>query len=1185
VTRVRPKTVNATFGILGPTVATVGGRTVDLGPPKQRALLVLFLIHPNRVITSERILEELWGEAATGKDNALWVYISRLRSLFEPDRTARGESSILLTKDHGYMLSVDPASIDAFRFEQEAARGRQLACTDPAAAAELLRQALQLWRGDALQDVAYDEFAQGEITLLEEMRLGAIEDRIDCDLAVGQSGELIGELEALREAQPLRERPVSQLMVALCRSGRQADALRAFERFRRQLGSEMGIEPSAELCRLEEQVLVQDPRLQPTIHRSQKRRSLVADSVVNPFKGLRPFGEDDASTFFGRERLVAEVLRRIGGGTRLVALVGPSGSGKSSLVGAGIAPALRKGGPSGTEAWTVVQMVPGSHPFAELEVALLRSSLDTPDTLRDLLDVPETGLLRAALRVLPDSDSRLLLLIDQFEELFTLVDDETTRTRFLDQLIPALDDPHGRIVVVITLRSDFYSQPLAYPRFGARLGGGVINVVPLLPDELELAAQQPLTRANIGFQPALLATLLADVAGEPGALPLFQFTLTELFDRRIDDTLTLDIYREMGGVEGAITRAADDIYTGLEDDEKAAAKQLFLRLIAIADGDAVGRRRVLASEITALDVDLVALQKVISVYTRYRLLTLDRDQATDSPTIEVAHEALLTEWERLRGWIESARDDIRRHAAFRSAMVEWVEADQARDYLLSGSRLDVYEKWASASEMQLTSDEQKYLQASIEVRDEIESAEAERVVTERRLITAARHRLWVVVTLIAVVVAGSAIIIAMALAGEPAHVAVLMPNLPEEQEGLTQTGLERAERELNVQVADLSGRFTDLETKYRELAGDGVGLIFMDNGTSGFEWVEEVVADYPDTAFVVINGILAPAGARAIYFADEEAGYIAGAAAALTTETGIVGFVGNYQSDTSERWRAGFEAGALAARPDVEVLSIYTKTEGSRSVEEGRASGEVLFEQDADVVLAFAGDATAGVIEAAYNQGSQIGAHRWVIGSDSDWSLGLERHLQPQVLTSAIRQWDVAVFETINDYLDEGLKPGISTLGLDRGAVGLARSEHLTAEALTDLERLSSPVAEGLVTIPRAPTSEVLPPPGVVEAETATLTWDGENCTYTDSGLDLDAGTTLRIEFVNDTSEYWFFWARQPGRGIPISTLVQPNAENSGYITLYPGTIDFSCGSEIRDKPRAEVFKYTVLGHTLTVGP
>ena len=1181
-----PDTIKVTFGILGPTVATVGGQTVDLGPPKQRALLALFLIHPNRVITSERVLEELWGDAASGKDNALWVYISRLRSLFEPDRTARGESSILLTKDRGYLLNVDPASIDAFLFEQEASRGHELARTDPVAAAELLSHALGLWRGDALQDVAYEEFSQSEITRLEELRLSAIEDRIECELAQGQAGELIGELESLREAEPLRERPVSQLMTALYRSGRHADALRAYERFRRRLGTEIGIEPSAELRRLEEQILVQDPRLEPS-HAAPTRSSLVADSVVNPFKGLRPFGEDDASIFFGRERLVAEVLRRIGDGTRLIAVVGPSGSGKSSLVKAGIIPALRKGGSSGAETWSVAQMVPGSHPLAELEVALLRSSLDAPDSLRDLLAVPKTGLLRAALRVLPDGDSRLLLVVDQFEELFTLVDDGETRAQFLDQLILAMDDPHGRIVVVVTLRSDFYGQPLAYPQFGARLGEGVINVVPLLPDELESAAQQPLAQANIGFQPALLATLLADVAGEPGALPLFQFSLTELFDRRIDDTLTLDIYREMGGVQGAITRTADDIYEGLEDEEKAAAKQLFLRLIAIADGEGSGRRRVLAAEITALDVDLVALQKVITVYTQNRLLTLDRDQVADSPTIEIAHEALLTEWHRLRVWIEDAREDIRRHSTFRAAMVEWQEADRARDYLLTGSRLDVYEEWAAGSVMQLNTDEQQYLKASVDVRDEIEAIEAERVTTERRLAAAAKRRLWAMVALVAVVGVGSVVLIALALIGEPARVAVLMPNLPEEQEGLTLTGVERAERELNVQVQDLSGSFTDLEAKYRELAEDGVDLIFMDNGTSGFQWVEEVVADYPDTTFAVINGILAPTGARAIYFADEEAGYLAGLVSALTTETGVVGFVGNYQSDTSERWRAGFEAGAFFARPDVEIHSIYTSTgvAGFDDVESGREAAEVLFRREVDVVLAFAGDATAGVIEAAYDQFQQAGVHRWVIGSESDWSLRLKADLRPHVLTSAIRQWDVAVFETVSDYLDEGLEPGITTLGLDRGAVGLARSEHLTTKTLGDIENFSSGVTEGLVTIPRAPTGEVLPPPGVTDYETATVSWNGQDCTYTSSGVDLEGGATLRVEFVNDTSEYWFFWTHHSRRGVQISTLVQPNARNSGYITLHPGTTDFSCGSEIRDKPRAEVVTYTVRGHTLTIGP
>ena len=1175
--------MSAEFGILGPIVATVDGRTVDLGSPKQRALLALLLIHPNRVVASDRILDQLWGDEASGKENALWVYISRLRTLFEPDRTERGESTFLLTEGNGYVLNVDPASIDAVLFEREAAEGRGLMKTDPAAASEVLSRALQRWRGEALQNFAYEDFAQGEITRLEELRLSAIEDRIESDLTRGKSGELIGELESLREAHPLRERLVAHLILALYRSGRQADALRAFERFRRHLGTELGIEPSAELRRLEEQVLLQDPRLKPRGRPVHDRNTVVARSTVNPFKGLRPFGEDDAAIFFGRERLVAEVLRRISHHTRLVALVGPSGSGKSSVVRAGVIPAIRKGGPRGDEPWLVAQMVPGSHPFAELEVALLRSSLDAPDSLREQLAAPETGLLRAALRVLPNADTRLLLVIDQFEELFMLVDDEGMRSRFLTQLITALDDPHGRVVAVVTLRSDFYGQPLIHPKFGARLGEGVINVVPLLPDELESAAQQPAEQAGVSFQPALLAVLLADVAGESGALPLFQFSLSELFDRRIDDTLTLDVYREMGGVEGAVTRKAEDLYERLKEAERAAVKQLFLRLVTVAAESHLGRRRVLASEITTLDVDIVALQMVIDVYTQNRLLTLDRDPVSDSPTIEVSHEALLTEWERLRSWIEQAREDIRRHAALRSAMDEWEEAKRARDYLLTGSRLQVYEEWACESDMQLTVEEREFIHASVQIRDELESAEAERLATERRLARSAKRRLWALAGLIAVVITGAVVVLTLAVAAEPARVAVLMPNLPDEQEGLAQTGTERAERELGVRIEQLTGRFTNLEEKYRELAEDGIDLIFIDNASSGWQWVEEVIADYPDTAFAVINGVLAPSGARAVYFADEEVGYIAGVTSALKTNTGVVGFVGNYQSDTSERWRAGFEAGALAVRPDVEVLSIYTV--GLRDVEGGRAAAEELYRRNADVVLAFAGDATLGVIEAAFEQFQQTGIHRWVVGSESDWSIGVAADLRPHILTSAVRQWDVAVFDTIREYVDGEFAPGITLLGLGQGAVGLTRSEHLTTEHLATIKDLSAEVANTPVTIPRAPTGDLLPPPGLVASDTVTLTWDGEACTYADSGADFEPGTTVRVDFVNNTSEYWFFWTLHSERGIQVSTLVQPRARNAGYITLQSGTINFNCGSEIRDKPRAEVATHTVVGQTLTVEP
>jgi basic membrane lipoprotein Med (substrate-binding protein (PBP1-ABC) superfamily)/DNA-binding SARP family transcriptional activator len=1153
-------------------VATVDGRTVDLGSPQQRALLALLLIHPNRVIATDRILDQLWGDAAPGKENALWVYISRLRTLLEPDRTVRGESSYLLTSGHGYLLKADPESIDAVVFEREAAEGRRLINTDPAGASEVLTRALQRWRGSALEEFTYEDFARGEITRLEELHLSAVEDRVESELIAGQSRELIGELESLRESHPLRERLVAHQMLALYRTGRQADALRAFERFRRYLNTEVALEPSAELRRLEEQVLLQDPRLEERTPQTSEQGRFATSPEPNPYKGLRPFGEDDVTVFFGRERLVAEVMRRIAQGTRLLALVGPSGSGKSSVVRAGVIPAIRKGGPSGNAKWLVAQMVPGSQPFAELEAALLRSSLDAPATLRQQLEATDSGLLRAALRMLPDRDTRLLLVIDQFEELFMGGDDEMS-TRFLTHLVAALDDSHGRVFVLITLRSDFYGHPLTHPTFGAMLGDGVINVVPLLPNELESAAERPAQHTGVSFEPALLGTLIADVAGGSGTLPLFQFALAELFDRRIDDILTLGTYREMGGVEGAVTRRAEDLYQDLAEAERKAARQLFLRLVAIADGGQLGRRRVLASEITTLDVDLVALQQVIDAYTRNRLLTLDRDHVSDSPTVEVSHEALLTQWTRLRQWIEGARDDIRRRAALHVAMSEWEEADRAPDYLLAGSRLQVYEEWASKSAMQLTAEEHEYLRASVQGRTEFESAETQRRATERRLAASAKRRLWALASVLLVAITAAGLVLAVAVAPEPASVAVLMPNLPEEQEGLTRTGTERAERELGVRIQELTGRFTDLESTYRNLAASGTDLIFIDNANSGWQWVEDLIADNPDTAFAVVNGVLAPAGARSVYFADEQAGYLAGVAGALSTKTGVVGFVGNYQSDTSERWRAGFEAGARAVGPDVEVQAIYIGAAGIRDPDAGRTAADEMFRRDADVVLAFAGDATPGVIEAAFEQFQQSGVHRWVIGSESDWSIGISTELRPHVLTSVIRQWDVAVFDTIRRYVEGEFTPGITVLGLDVGAVALTRSAHLSTGQLSMIEDLSTEVGGGRVT------------PGAVVSDTVTVTWDGRTCTYADGSGDLGPGQTIRVDLVNDSSEYRYFFTFQSQRGIQMSTLVQPNTRNTGYITLHAGSLEFRCGSEIRDRPRAEVADHTETAHTLTIGP
>lgn len=289
------------FRLLGPLEVARGDELIDLGGYKQGSLVALFLIHVNRVVSTDRIIDALWGEEAGDKENALWVYFSRLRSVLEPERTGRGEHSVLVTKDPGYALEVDPAQVDFLCFELGLDQARVQIETDPQGTVETLDEALGLWRGNPLDDLAYEEFTRNEVGRLSELRLEANELRVDARLALGQTGELVSGLQAIARENPYRERPVGQLMIALYRSGRQAEALRAYEHHRRILSDELGIDPSPELRQLEEQILLHDERL---VARRQAPLHAVTDRAVpTPYRGLHAFRESDESSFFGRESL------------------------------------------------------------------------------------------------------------------------------------------------------------------------------------------------------------------------------------------------------------------------------------------------------------------------------------------------------------------------------------------------------------------------------------------------------------------------------------------------------------------------------------------------------------------------------------------------------------------------------------------------------------------------------------------------------------------------------------------------------------------------------------------------------------------------------------------------------------------------------------------------------------------
>jgi WD40 repeat protein/DNA-binding SARP family transcriptional activator len=469
--------------------------------------------------------------------------------------------------------------------------------------------------------------------------------------------------------------------------------------------------------------------------------------VVNPYKGLLAFTEADAELFFGRELAVKQLLARLTQGEgRFLAVVGPSGSGKSSLVKAGLIPALRQGGIPGSEKWFILDLIPGSHPFEELETALLRIAVNPPASLLDQLQADERGLLRTVRWVLPAGGSgELLLIIDQFEELFTLVPDRAVTARFLDSLYTAVTDPQCPLRVVITLRADFYDRPLLYPGISELLQHHTEVVIPLTPDELVQAIERPAALVGIRVEPELVAALVAGINEQPGALPLLQHALSELFERREGDHLTLAAYRQLGDISDALSQRAEAAYAELDEAGQAAARDLFLRLVTLGEGVEDTRRRVLRAELMALDVAGSKWQgsNVIDLYGRARLLSFDRDPVTRGPTVEIAHEALLRAWPRLRGWMDESRAELRLGRLLTQAAAEWEAAGRNDGFLLRGARLDQLALLATGT-VALTCGERHYLDASLAARDtrraEEETRRRRELETARQLVETERAR-------------------------------------------------------------------------------------------------------------------------------------------------------------------------------------------------------------------------------------------------------------------------------------------------------------------------------------------------------------------------------------------------------------------------------------------------------------
>ncbi|HEX6207882.1 MAG TPA: BTAD domain-containing putative transcriptional regulator [Actinomycetota bacterium] len=806
----------------------------------------------------------------------------------------------------------------------------------------------------------------------------------------------------------------------------------------------------------------------------------------NPYKGLRPFLEADAVDFFGREALTERLLDRMregGVGSKFLAVVGPSGSGKSSVVRAGLLPALRHGALPGSDRWFVATMHPGSHPLEELEAALTRIAVDPPPGLADRIERDESGLLEAAEEVLPPDASVFLVVIDQFEEAFTLVGEEERR-KFLATLLAAVTDPRSRVRVIVTLRADFYDRPLAYRGFGDLLAGRTQAIAPLARDELERVVSGPAEGVGVAVEPRLAAEIVAEVSDQPGGLPLLQYALTELFERRRDATLTLEAHHEIGGVSGALARRAEDLYGRLTQAGKEAARQLFLRLVSPGEersGDT--RERALRAELTTLGVDREALEAVIDTFGTHRLLSFDRDPATRGPTVEVAHETLLSEWDRLARWIDRHRADLRRRHSLAAAAGEWEAHGRDPDYLPTGSRLAEFEEWGRTTTLELTDGERRFLDASLQRRRREQARKVERLERQRRLERRARTRLWALAAAI-VLLAGAATYGGLALLGgrPPDTVLVFQGGGDEGFNDMIEAGFDRAVTRLDIEAGKIVPQAVSFDTALRRVAEAGARLIVV----AGTEDIGAIAGDFPDTRFIALDSSGDRPNVSYLRFAEHEGSFLVGAAAALKSETGTIGFVGGVDYELIWRFQAGYEAGARAIDPEIQVLSRYLTEppdfSGFSSPTLGAQAASELFTAGADVIYHAAGWSGVGVFLAAAARSGEEGEHLWGIGVDTDQyrslpvlqeSVGDEGPpLEPHVLTSMVKRVDHAIYTALGDYSRDTFIPGVREFDLAAGGVDIAYSGGFIDDIRPVIEDLRQQIIAGEIDVPALPVDK-----------------------------------------------------------------------------------------------------------------
>lgn len=927
--------VSTDVRVLGVVEVRRAGKLVALGGVQQRRLVGLLAVHHGRTVGVSQIADALWDrcDQPLAPERTIQTYISRLRGALG-DAVVRRDAG-------GYLIDSSSIRLDAdeFRTLLRSARGR------PAGElASELQRALSVWSGPAFGEFADEAWAVAPALALESLRVSALEDLFGARISLGEHRDVTFELEAAF-SQNL-ERPVltAHLMVALARSGRQADALRVFQRHRRLLLDDTGLDPARMLIELEQQILANDskpgvpetvpeirgyelqtaigtgtcgtvyrarqpvtnravavkvidqlfaddpdfvrrfdaraqriarlehPNVAPLydfwrergaaylvyrlftggnladarqsewelphvsklvndvggalssghriglfhtnlhdgnvlfdenerailsdyplhiaessakqnaaadcadfatliwsvlagrhvreaerneyatslqvlrpdlpeglaelLERSISPKSVPAPSVEqfvsewnhlsaacgvvvgvpiqwndeNPYKGLRPFDEGDAEDFFGREHLVETIEQRIVT-ERFVVVVGPSGSGKSSVIRAGLVPRMRDKG------WFVATMRPGANPQGALADALA------------LAEMP-------AILEQPNEPQKLLIVVDQLEELYSICESDTLRSRFLSELIAAAQGSNGVTRVIATLRADFLGVVLQHRELGTLMSTATVLATAMNSRELESCVRGPALRRGFEVDSSLVTQIVADVNARPGSLPMLQFALFELVEQRASRVLTLAEYDAIGGVGGALSRHGEAVFANLSLEEQTLMRTLVARLVSVSETQPPTSRRIALRDLPA------GARVLFEILVARRLLTVSHDVTTREPIFELAHESILSEWDRIRGWLDQDTDDLRVLRHIDEAAHAWDAGGRVESDLYTGVRLQGALEWRSRGPRSLSTTEERFLNESNDFAKRI-ATQGERSLRRTRALSASLAMLLV----------------------------------------------------------------------------------------------------------------------------------------------------------------------------------------------------------------------------------------------------------------------------------------------------------------------------------------------------------------------------------------------------------------------------------------------------------